>query len=265
MKYMHFKASCAYTALAEMAEANGIHTEDNQIALEMKLPWLFAKEDGGYVSGPMLQGARWFNLWLIPRGYRMTEASLDRESLGPYLQAHCPSMLGIQTPYGKHAVVYKEYDGNYHFFNPTHKGSGESTELIFCEGDLLSMVDETTVVGELHVTEPSSQDIAPLLTASISVIHENCAEIEAFASIIHHPDTYWPMMNKLFRPLLLDGITMLEFAGEAELARAFSSIQQDFLAFMRGPRTEEMEKRLPLKELHRRAEEYVRLIERQLQ
>lgn len=264
MKYMHFKASCSYAALAEMVEAHGIHTEDDQIALEMKLPWLFAKEDGAYVAGPMLQGAKWFNLWLIPRGYIMSEVSLDRESLCPYLRTHRPAMVGIQTPHGKHAVVFKKFDGNYHFFNPTHEGSGEPTELIFCEGDLLSKVNQTTVVGELHATKTPPQDIARYLIESISTIRENYAEIEAFASKTHRPEAYLPMMNKLFRPLLLDSITMLELVHESELAQAFSAIQKDFMAFMRGPRTGAMEKQVPLKEFYRLTEKYVQLIERQL-
>ena len=62
MKYMHFKASCSYAALAAIMEIIGVDTEDYKIALEIKLPWLFSKEDGAYISGPMLQGAKWFNL-----------------------------------------------------------------------------------------------------------------------------------------------------------------------------------------------------------
>ena len=81
MKYMHFKASCSYTALAAMMEYHGTDTEDYRIALEMKLPWLFAGEDGAFISGPMLQGAKWFDLWLAPRGYRMEEERVSRDKL----------------------------------------------------------------------------------------------------------------------------------------------------------------------------------------
>ena len=54
MKHMHFNASCSYAALAALMERKGVDTEDYKIALEIKLPWLFAKEDGAYISGPML-------------------------------------------------------------------------------------------------------------------------------------------------------------------------------------------------------------------
>ncbi len=100
MKYIHFKASCSYATLAAIIEMNGVDAEDYIIALDIKLPWIFAKEDDGYISGPMLQGAKWFNLWLIPRGYKMVEESIYSEQLCQYLRDHNPSMLGIQTPYG---------------------------------------------------------------------------------------------------------------------------------------------------------------------
>lgn len=38
MKFMHFKASCSYTALANLLELEGLDTEDDQIALDMGLP-----------------------------------------------------------------------------------------------------------------------------------------------------------------------------------------------------------------------------------
>lgn len=245
-------------------EANGIHTEDYQIALEMKLPWLFAKEDESYIAGPMLQGAKWFNLWLIPHGHIMSDISIARDNLCQYLRLHCLVMLGIQTPYGKHAVVFKEYDGRYHFFNPTHEGSGESPDLVLGESELLSMVDQTIVVGELYTTEPKSPDITPFLIDSISVIRDNCETIKAFAETKHDPNAYLTMMNTLFRPLFLDGISMLALADETELAHEFSSLQQDFMTFMRSSRTGVMCETVSLDRLRYLSEEYIRLIKKQL-
>ena len=264
MKYMHFKASCSYAALAEMMDANGIHTEDYKIALEMKLPWLFAKEGASYIAGPMLQGAKWFNLWLIPHGYIMSEILLTSDNLCQYLQVHNPAMLGIHTPHGKHAVVFEEYDGRYRFFNPTHEGSGESPDIILGESELLPMVDQTIVVGEVHTTEPRSQDIAPYLIDSVSVIRNNCDEIKAFAETKHDPDEYLLVMDTLFRPLLLDGISMLGLAGETELAHDFSLLQRDFMIFMRGSRTGVMGQTVSLDRLRCLSEKYIRLIEKQL-
>ena len=39
----------------------------------------------------------------------------------------------------------------------------------------------------------------------------------------HSPDDYFAVLNSLFRPLLLDGITMLELAGKTALAQEFTA------------------------------------------
>lgn len=264
MKYMHFKASCSYTALAALMEAAGVQTEDREIALEMQLPWLFAKEGDAWLSGPMLQGARWFDLWLRPRGFRMLEVSVDRSGLCPYLRADRPVMLGIRTPYGKHAVVCRGYDGHYHFFNPTYENSGEPTELVLTEYELLASVEHTVVLGALRPAEPTPQDVSPLLASSISVLRDNCAAIAAFAAREHAPDVYPSMLDPLFRPLLLDCITMLALADEHALAQGFAALQRQLMAFLRGPRTQPLAQALSLRELHELAEQYVRRIEQQL-
>ena len=264
MKYMHFKASCSYAALAVIMEIIGVNTEDYKIALEIKLPWVFSKEDGAYISGPMLQGAKWFNLWLLPQGYRIVEKMIPREDICGYLCSHKPAMLGIQTPYGKHAVVFTKYDGTYHFINPTHENSGERTELSFSEEELISLVDQETIVGFVVSTEAEPQSLAPYMYDSITVIRENCADIEAFSAEKHDPNTYFPVMNSLFRPLLLDGITMLELAGETALAKHFISLQQQFLSFMRGTREEALQDKLSLDRLRDLTEQYAHLIEQQI-
>ena len=261
---MHFKASCSYTALAAIMELYGIDTEDFKIALEIKLPWLFSKEDGAYISGPMLQGAKWFNLWLLPRGYRIVEKAVNNAQLSEYLRTHKPAMLGIQTPYGKHAVVFTKYDGTYHFINPTHENSGERTELLFSEEELLSLVDQETIVGFVVSTEAEPQSLAQYMYDSITIIRENCADIEAFSAEKHDPNAYFPVMNSLFRPLLLDGITMLELAGETALAQEFTTLQHQFMAFMRGSRREALQETLSLDKLHDLTERYAHLIERQI-
>lgn len=263
MKYMHFRASCSYAALASIMEQKGIDTEDFQIALEMKLPWLFAKEGASYVSGPMLQGARWFDLWLLPRGYRMIEKTLPRERLCSFLQAHPSVMLGVQTAFGKHAVVFTGYDGAYHFLSPTYENSGEPAEFALEDPALLSAVSEETMVGEVQPAAAEPQDLVPLLRRSVTVLRENCGELIRFASEKHAPDAYAPAMNRLFRPLLLDGITMLELAGETALAQEFTALQGQFLSFLRGTREEPLREALSLNRLQALAEQYASLIEKQ--
>ena len=74
------------------------------------------------------------------------------------------------------------------------------------------------------------------------------------------PQEYDEALNKLFRALLLDGITMLELAGESKLASEFKSIQKDFLDFMRGERTSFLADAISLDKLRKLAEQYILLI-----
>ncbi|MBP5726094.1 MAG: hypothetical protein J6Y48_03360 [Clostridia bacterium] len=264
MKYMHFKASCSYTALAAMMEYYGTETEDYRIALEMKLPWLFAKEDGACVCGPMLQGAKWFDLWLAPRGYRMAEEKIPRDKLCKALRGHIPAMIGIRTDFGKHAVVFTEYDGKYHFINPVREGSDEPARLSLEEAELLCRTGEEVTVGRVTAAEPEERKILPLLQASVPVIRENCAAIIAFAAEKNEPGDYEAVTDSLFRPLLLDGITMLELAGETALAREYADLQRQFLGFMRGDRRQALQETFSTDRLHDLTEQYACLIEGQI-
>ena len=260
MKYMHFKASCSYAALANLLEMQGYDTEDTIIALEMELPKLFSKEDGAFLSGPMLQGAKWFNLWLLPRGFTMMETSLSKSSLCQELISGRPAMLGIQTPYGKHAVVFTGYDGEYHFLNPTYEGSGEKTELVLDQGELLAAVDSMAVVGCVQPALSQTVDLMPIKEASALILQENVEAIVRFTASEHPPEEYLTVMNTLFRPLLLDGITMMELVGKQDLADKLRSLQANLLAFLHGNRSGKLCDALSLPDLQLAAKDYIAYI-----
>lgn len=261
MKYMHFKASCSYAALANLLELQGVDTEDRAIAQEMGLPWLFSRDGDAFVSGPMLQSAEWFNLWLLPRGLCMTETSVKRDALCPLLQKSEPAMLGIRTPYGKHAVVFIRYDGVFRFLNPTHENSGEEMEIVLTEGELMERTDETVMLAHVGHAEPRPVNLSPYFRRSVQIVHENVEAITRFAAEPHDPDDYLPALNALFRPLLLDGISMLTLTGEWKLANRFTELQGALMSFMRGSRTGQLKDALSLPKLSAAAEAYIRLIE----
>lgn len=50
MKYMSFNSSCAFAGVANMLQQLGIDVQDRDIALGMKLPYLFVKEDDVYLG-----------------------------------------------------------------------------------------------------------------------------------------------------------------------------------------------------------------------
>lgn len=260
MKYMHFKASCSYAALANMLESRGIDTEDYKIALEMKLPFMFAKDMDGFISGPMLQSSEWFNLWLVPHGLVMKETRVDRNSICQFLHVTEDAMLGITTPYGKHAVVYRGYDGGFIFLNPIREGDSSSSMLNYDEAALLENLDDEVMIATIHAAEKQDVQLRPLLEQSVSVLRQNIESIIAYSAEEHAPEDYMKSLNSLFRPLLLDGISMLELLQEHDLATLFIELQGALMQFMRGDRTGILNNTLDTAKLEAAAKQYESLI-----
>ena len=231
MKYMTFNSSCSYAGLANLLSHYGIDTEDRTIALKMDLPYLFAYEDGQYLSGPMLQGAKWFNIYLHPIGFTFTEHQLSREGAGPYLRAHSPAMLGLHvTPKSKHAVICTgSREGKYDFLNNKHQTSPAPETLHLTESELLSRLDETVTIGVLKRTEPVTVNLRPYLEQSLNTIRSLQSELTAFCSREQSLTARQQAMETLFRPILLDGVTMLELLEEERLASSLRTVRTQFM------------------------------------
>ena len=261
---MHFRASCAYAALAELVWREGVDTEDERIVREMDLPYLFTKEENAFAAGTMLQGAAWFELWLKPHGFAMHEQTVVRSALSTFLRNSGSCMLGLLTPGGRHAVVYDGFDGRYHFGNPVPENSGESEAWSLSEAELLAAADDTVTTGTLQRVSPETVNKRPLLQASITCLSENVHMIEAFADRPHLYTEYDIALDNLFRPLLLDGITMLSLIDEDKPAEALLLRQQELLSFYRGDRTGLLCDTMSLPSLRDAAEQYAALIRRRL-
>lgn len=189
MKYMSFNSSCAYAAVANMLEQYGFNTEDRMIALEMGLPYLFSCEDGVYFAGPMLQTAEWFNLYLNPRGFRMSEVVIDRGEICAFLQDVKCAMIGIEVSEGnKHAVVFSGAEGErYRFINNKWEQADEPDTLLLSEGELLGRPDETVAAATLQKTEASDVDMKRHLEKSAEVLTRMKRDLDSFCSTVRQP------------------------------------------------------------------------------
>lgn len=268
MKYMTFNSSCSYAGVANMLALYGMDTEDRAIALGMKLPYLFTREGDEYLAGPMLQSARWFDLYLNPLGFRMTERPLPVEQVPAYLKGQKTAMLGLRVEgEGKHAVVYVGHEGGkLLFLNNKWAHDPAPERLALTEAELTHRAGPTVMVATLEQIEPKETDLAGRMEESIPVIRQNLSDIGA---LCHSPQTAGTLRSKLdplFRPLLLDGITMLDLLGETDLARRFSALQRGFLAALRqSPDTPvTLDEHLPITDLTAAAEKYIKLIESEL-
>lgn len=235
-KYMTFNSSCSYAGLANMLLRYGVDTQDREIAMDMKLSFLFAYEEGEYRAGPMLQGAQWFNLYLHPRCLEMREIEVPAQSVAAYLRRQRTAMLGVrQIENGKHAVVYI---GNKQekllFLNNKWERADAPTQLLLTEQALLSYLDDKVIIATLAHVPPCTEDIVSRMRRSITVLQQNAREICMLCQETMPVAALRSRMDSLFRALLLDGITMLNLLGEGDLVARLLPLQRGLLNAVRN-------------------------------
>ena len=262
MKYMTFNSSCSYAGVANMLECYGVNVEDRQIALGMKLPYLFSREDSIYCSGPMLQSAEWFNLYLKPRGFFMTETKLFKEEVCLFLRETRPAMLGLGVSAGgKHAVVYTEAEGDrFRFLNNKHKSSPDPEVIYLTQEELLSLLSDSVSVAVLQEGLPTPVDLRPYFQESADILLQLKRDIKAFCSRQQTPQSFRAARDTLFRAILLDGITMLELLGNEEPLQTLKSVQKEFLAALKENKSLVPADRLSLNRLECAIDAYRELV-----
>lgn len=235
MKYMTFNSSCSYAGVANMLEQYGVETNDRNIALAIKLPYMFSYGDGVYLSGPMLQSAEWFNLYLNPIGYELLEEVISADKIVDYLKLQKTAMFGIKTGNtGKHAVVYIGTESDMLvFLNNKWEKEDSPCEIRLTEDELKQKIEPEVVVATLQEITPKAANFTDKLQNSINVLQANLTDVIELASTEETVANLRLKLNTLFRPLFLDGITMLNMIDETGLAQEFANLQQELLSALR--------------------------------
>ena len=235
MKYLHFNSSCSYCAIAYILSSFGIEVEDTEIALKIGLPYIFAFEKGEHLAGPMLQSSKYFNLFLNPLGLTLEENRVSKGTLLANINDKKNVMFGIKTDFGKHAVVLIDYTGDvYSFFNPSWEESSQKTIIEISKEDLLSRVDEEITIGEIKQCQKKTVDFQNLYCESIANLTKYENDIVDFINGNNDKEEYQKQLDTLFRPLLLDGLTMMGLIGNDKIAKSMKEAQTDLLNYIRG-------------------------------
>ncbi len=233
MKYMTFNSSCPYAGMANMLEKYGIDVEDYEIALEMKLPLFVDKNEDGYVTGPMIQEKKWFDIFLNRYGFELLEESVDKAKVFDYLCSKETAMLGVKFDNGRnqyHALVYVGFeDGKLVFINNKHEGSDEPERVTFDKNELEECIRDVTVVATLEPCEKRDVDITPFLKDSIEKLNSLQKDFVDFCNKPHTNKELLENERGLFRPILLDGPTMMKLYGQEELYEDMCVLQRAFI------------------------------------
>ena len=235
MQYMTFPSSCSYAGVANMLAQYDIETSDREIALAIRLPYLFSVEGGTFVSGPMLQTSEWFDLFLNPIGFHLREETIPSREIAEYLRKQKTAMLGIKMPGGgKHAVVYTGMEADeFVFLNNKWEMEDSPEQLRLTAGELRQRLEQQVMVATLQGIAPREVSIKTKLKESVGILNENLSQILALCGQEVAVSVLRAKLNTLFRPLFLDGIAMLNLIGETELADSFLQLQKGLLAALR--------------------------------
>lgn len=240
MKYMTFNSSCSYAGIANMLEQYGVNTTDREIALGMKLPYLFVYDDGAYVSGPMLQKAEWFDIYLNSIGFQLIEKKISADKVADYLKEQKTAMLGIKMGNaGKHAIVYIGMEADeLIFINNKWEKEAVPSEIKFVEEELREKIDAEVVVAILQTINATKVRMIDKLEESLVVLQANVSEIIELCNKEVTVEYLQSKLNTLFRPLFLDGITMLNLIGETEFADEWKVMQGNLLGAIRADKNQ---------------------------
>ncbi len=130
------------------------------------------------------------------------------------------------------------------------------------EAGLTARIGTSAVIASLMSIPLGKKDIGDKLINSVDVIRQNLAEIRELCFREETVGTLRSKLDTLFRPLLLDGITMLDLMGMTELAQRFIEVQRQFLNTLRMEpgASVTLGDYISVDALTAAAEEYVRII-----
>ena len=210
----------------------------------------------------MLQGEKWFNLYLKTIGYAMMEKEVNKKQICVYLRNLQYAMLGIYVSgRNKHAVIYTGMkDGKFRMLNNKWEQADEPDTLLLSEEELLQRVDETVMVAVLNKAICETVRTESLMKHSISVLQMLTKEIADFCSQEKSTKDIRLSMNTLFRAILLDGITMLDLIGETQISQKLKIVQDQFMNAVKKNKPLQLNQYLDITLLNSAITEYINLI-----
>lgn len=263
---MIFHSSCAFAGVANMLEKFDVHKEDYELAIGMKLPYLFEydSEKGMYMTGTALQSADYFNRYLNQLGYHMQEILLSKQAIIEKLKiTSYVLMIGITLDNGlKHAVIFNKYQNKqFYFTNNKRFGNEEPDEYIFTEFELNEKLDEFVVMGYLEKCPIKTMDFTPHLQKSVVILQQYRVELITFCKAKQTIEKLNNIKDHLFRPLILDGLAMMELLNHQKIADLQKKLQREFIAILRKEANITPELELLINPINHIFDEYLSLIE----
>jgi len=199
----------------------GLEYTDKDIAIEMNLAYLFYNDtkNNEYLSSAMLQGKRWFDLFLNRHSLEFVENKYNKvDAITIIKKSVRKLMIGMNLKTGKHAMVYCPSDKkSFRFFNPHYEKDGAPDFIVYSYKELLDLLDDEITIGYIvHNPEIVSPELE-LYDHSIGYLDKYVVDIIEFCSVEHTIEEIMEVRESLFAGLLLAPISLLDFEKENEI------------------------------------------------
>ena len=253
-----------------MLEACSIDVEDRDIILKGNIPYMFDydNKDSRYIAGPMLQGKKWFDLYLNGLGFEFIEKYLDIEGVIKYLKStKARSMIGLKIDNtGRHACVFLGIkEKMFIFMNNKHRETEQKEEFAFAIDEVYNLLEPNSSIGYISAIESNKNvDYFAEMKKSLNILERYREEIISFVSAKRTDDEIMISKQTLFEALLLDIASMLDIIGERELLNKIADLRGKYLnAIKRGPELV-LKEYVPTHEINIVIDRYVNIIKKKM-
>ncbi|MCL2065376.1 MAG: hypothetical protein FWG98_13540 [Candidatus Cloacimonetes bacterium] len=246
MKYMTFNRSCSYTGLANMLEQFGINITDREIIIQAAIPYCFYYDGEEYFAGSMLQSKYWFDLFLKPKGFEIEEYRFSKLELIGFLEPNVNVMMGIKTIHrteSKHAVIYKGFEqGKYKFLNMRHETEQVPDFDALTQQELMEACHDETFCSIIVPADDKVSIDMSLASQSYKNYEIYYNEMKVFLSKTPTFNDLSSMKHRLFTPLMLDILSMLQIADETEIYDVLYALRVDYMDMLKKENTDGLTK-----------------------
>ncbi|MGL4800174.1 MAG: hypothetical protein ACRCWY_12385, partial [Cellulosilyticaceae bacterium] len=231
-------------------------------------PYVFQydEEDATYVAGPLLQGKKWFDYYLEPRGMTFVEGVFDKGDVCRFLdETKMKCMIGLHLG-TKHAVIYEGKEkGKYKFLNNKRELEEASDYYFFTKDELVEVLSEQNTIGYIERLEsPKVIDAKQEIFSSIQYIEKYQQELYTFCHKEQTTQALIDTRDKLFAAALLHIVSMMEMVGQKALAEELCEIRSQYMSALKQSRTLKLSEHMEYERLEKAIEGYKKIIMQRL-
>lgn len=120
------------------------------------------------------------------------------------------------------------------------------------------------MVGQLKLCPKKDANFAPKLAESLKVLDKYRKDLHDFCETKQSAEAIDQATNRLFRPLILDGLVMMQLVKNENLCQVLKEIQTAYLAAWRKKRALKLTYELPMEFIDIAVDKYAAAIQNQI-